>query len=274
MPRRGGRHPQRREQGPIRAGNPQQRFTLLQSGEVDLLARNTTWTLGREVTLGLVFTGVNFYDGQGFMVHTASGVKSVRELNDATICMPPGTTTELNVAEYFRAHGQRFTPLLIDNTEELRQAFVSGRCDAYSTDASVLASFRFTQGAEAAKYTLLPEIISKEPLGPMVRKGDWRFFDIVRWSLFAMISAEELGITSANLAEMERSPNPEVQRFLGRTGDLGRQMGLNNDWAAQIVRQVGSLGESWSRNIAPLGVARGINDLWTRGGLQYAPPMR
>ncbi|WP_426958482.1 amino acid ABC transporter substrate-binding protein [Muricoccus radiodurans] len=253
---------------------PQQRFTLLQSGEVDILARTTTWTLGREATLGLAFAGVNFYDGQGFMVRASSGVTSARGLDGATICMPPGTTTELNAADYFRSNNMRFTPVLIDNTEELRQAFVSGRCDVYSTDASTLASFRSTQGANAAQFVLLPEIISKEPLGPMVRKGDWKFFDIVRWSLFAMLTAEELGITSVNIATFESSANPDVQRFLGRTGDLGRQMGVNNDWAAQIVRQVGNFGESWERNITPLGVPRGINNLWTRGGLHYAPPMR
>jgi general L-amino acid transport system substrate-binding protein len=253
---------------------PQQRFTLLQSGEVDILARTTTWTLGREATLGLSFAGVNFYDGQGFMVKAASGVTSARGLDGATICMQPGTTTELNAADYFRAHGMRFTPVMIDNTEELRQAFISGRCDVYSTDASTLASFRSTQGTNAAQYVLLPEIISKEPLGPMVRKGDWKFFDIVRWSLFAMLTAEELGITSANVTNFNDSANPDVQRFMGRSGELGRQLGVNNDWAVQIVRQVGNFGESWERNITPLGVPRGINNLWTKGGLHYAPPMR
>ena len=253
---------------------PQQRFTLLQSGEVDILARTTTWTLGREATLGLAFAGVNFYDGQGFMVRASSGVTSARGLDGATVCMPPGTTTELNAADYFRTNNMRLTPVLIDNTEELRQAFVSGRCDAYSTDASTLASFRATRGADASQYVLLPEIISKEPLGPMVRKGDWRFFDIVRWSHFAMLTAEELGITSANVATFADSTNPDVQRFMGRSGDLGRQLGVSNDWAAQIVRQVGNFGESWERNITPLGVPRGINNLWTRGGLHYAPPMR
>lgn len=253
---------------------PQQRFTLLQSGEVDILSRTTTWTLSREAALGLAFAGINFYDGQGFVVKAQSGVTSARGLNGATICLQPGTTSELNVTDYFRANSMRFTPVLIDNTEELRQAFISGRCDAYSTDASTLASFRASQGANAAQYVLLPEIISKEPLGPMVRKGDWRFFDIVRWSLFAMLTAEELGITSSNIPTFESSTNPDVQRFLGNSGELGRQLGLNNDWAVQIVRQVGNFSEVWERNITPLGLPRGINRLWTQGGLQYAPPMR
>jgi general L-amino acid transport system substrate-binding protein len=253
---------------------PQQRFTLLQSGEVDILSRTTTWTLTREATLGLAFAGINFYDGQGFVVKAQSGVTSARGLDGATICLQPGTTSELNVADYFRANSMRFTPVLIDNTEELRQAFISGRCDAYSTDASTLASFRAGQGANAARYILLPEIISKEPLGPMVRKGDWRFFDIVRWSLFAMVTAEELGITSENIASFAASSNPDVQRFLGSSGELGRQLGLNNDWAVQIVRQVGNFSEVWERNITPLGLPRGINRLWNQGGLQYAPPMR
>jgi general L-amino acid transport system substrate-binding protein len=253
---------------------PQQRFTLLQSGEVDLLSRTTTWTLTREATLGLAFAGINFYDGQGFVVRTSSGITSALGLDGATLCLQPGTTSELNVSDYFRSHNMRFTPVLIDNTEELRQAFVAGRCDAYSTDTSTLASFRAGQGTNAAQYTLLPETISKEPLGPMVRKGDWRFFDVVRWSLFAMLTAEELGLTSENIGQAAGSANPDVQRFVGRSGDLGRQLGVTNDFASQIVRQVGNFGESWEQNMTPIGIPRGINNLWNRGGLHYAPPLR
>ena len=252
----------------------QQRFTMLQSGGIDLLVRSTTWTLGREAALGLAFAGVNFYDGQGFMVKRSSGVSTARALDGATVCVQPGTTTELNMADYFRANRIRFTPVIIDNIEELRAAFIAGRCDVYTNDASSLASFRASQGPNADQYLLLPEIISKEPLGPVVRKGDWRFFDVVRWSHFAMLTAEEMGINSTNLATFNDSANPDVQRFMGRSGDLGRQLGLNNDFAVQIVRQVGNFSEVWDRNITPLGIQRGINALWTSGGLQYAPPMR
>jgi general L-amino acid transport system substrate-binding protein len=252
----------------------QVRFTALQSGEVDMLARNTTWTLGREAQLGLAFASISFYDGQGFMVKQASGVASARQLDGATICVQPGTTTELNLADWFRTHRMRFTPVVIEQAEEIRQAFVSGRCDAYTNDASSLASFRASQGAAGEQYVLLPEIISKEPLGAVVRKGDWRWFDIVRWSHFAMVTAEELGITSRNIDGFMGSANPDVQRLLGRSGDFGRAMGLDNDWAVRIIRQVGNSEEAWERNVAPLGVPRGINALWTKGGLQYAPPIR
>jgi len=252
----------------------QQRFTALQSGELDMLVRTTTWTLAREASLGLAFATVNFYDGQGFLVRRDSGVTSARQLDGATVCVAPGTTTELNLTDYFRTNRLRFTPVVIENIEEIRTAFRSGRCDAYTTDASSLAAFRFTEGANADRYLLLPDIISKEPLGAVVRKGDWKFFDIVRWTHFAQVTAEEMGITSQNIATFQDSANPDVQRFMGRTGDLGRMLGLNNDWAVQVVRQVGNFGETWDRNITPLGVPRGINNLWTRGGLQYAPPMR
>jgi general L-amino acid transport system substrate-binding protein len=251
-----------------------QRFPMLQSGEIDILVRNTTWTLGRESSLGLAFAGINFYDGQGFMVRRNSGVTSARQLDGATVCVQPGTTTELNLADYFRTNRMRFTPVVIENVEEIRAAFVSGRCDAYTNDASSLASFRATQ-QNPNDFLLLPELISKEPLGPVVRKGDWRYFDIVRWSLFAQIAAEELGVTSANVEEMARtSTNPDVQRLLGRTGDLGRSMGLNNDWVVQIIRQVGNYGEMYERNITPIGIPRGVNNLWNNGGLHYAPPIR
>jgi general L-amino acid transport system substrate-binding protein len=252
----------------------QNRFTALQSGEIDMLVRNTTWTLTREASLGFEFATVNFYDGQGFMVKASSGVTSARQLAGASICVQPGTTTELNMADYFRAQNIAFTPVVIETVEEVQKAFISGRCDAYTTDASSLASFRMTQGANASQYLLLPEIISKEPLGAVVRKGDWKFFDIVRWAHFAQLTAEELGITSQNIGTFVDSNNPDVQRFMGRTGDLGKMLGLAPEWAVNIVTQVGNFAEMWERSITPMGVQRGINNLWTKGGLQYAPPLR
>jgi len=252
----------------------QNRFPALQSGEVDLLYRNTTWTLGREASLGFQFAGINFYDGQAFMVKRTLGVKSAKELDGATVCVQPGTTTELNLADYFRTNRMTFRPVVIENLEELRAAFIAGRCDVYTSDASVLASFRFTQGPNAELYVMLPEIISKEPLGPVVRKGDQRFFDIVRWALFAQIAAEELGVTSANVDQMLTSQSPEIQRLLGVTGGFGQMMGLDNRWAYNIIKQVGNFAEMWERNITPMGVPRGINALWTQGGLMYAPPIR
>jgi general L-amino acid transport system substrate-binding protein len=250
------------------------RFTALQSGEVDLLVRTATWSLGRETSLGLLFTGTTFYDGTAFMVHSSAGVKSARELNGATICILPGTTTELAVADYFRRTNMRFTPVLIDNVSELRAAFRAGRCDSYSTDASALASFRFGEGPNAENYVLLPEVISKEPLGPFVRKGDDKWFDVVRWTHHAMLAAEELEVTSANAQESLSSVNPDIRRLLGVDGDLGRSMGLDNRWAFNVIRQVGNYAEVWERTIAPLGIPRGQNRLWTQGGLQYAPPAR
>jgi general L-amino acid transport system substrate-binding protein len=252
-----------------------QRFPMLQSGELDILVRNTTWSMARETQLGLAFAGINFYDGQGFMVRRSSNVTSARQLDGATICVQPGTTTELNLTDYFRTHNMRFTPVVIEQAEEIRAAFVAGRCDAYTNDASSLASFRATRTTDANDFVLLPEIISKEPLGPAVRKGDWRFFDIVRWALFAQIAAEELGLNSGNVEETARtSTNPDIQRFVGRTGDLGRSMGVDNDWAVRIIRQVGNYGEMYERNITPIGIPRGVNNLWNRGGLHYAPPIR
>ncbi|WP_203074848.1 amino acid ABC transporter substrate-binding protein [Falsiroseomonas ponticola] len=252
----------------------QQRFTALQAGEIDLLVRATTWTLSREAQLGLVFAGVNYYDGNGFMVRRSLGVTSATQLDGASVCLQSGSTTELNVADYFRANRMRLQPVLFDNIEEIRSSFVAGRCDAYSSDTSTLAAFRAGQGAQAGDYVLLPEVISKEPLGPLVRKGDFRWFDIVRWTHFALVTAEEMGITQANVDSFLTSTNPDVQRFTGRTGDLGRMLGLENDWAVRVVRSVGNFGEMWERHITPLGSPRGINNLWTRGGLQYAPPMR
>ncbi|MEO3470383.1 amino acid ABC transporter substrate-binding protein [Roseomonas sp. CAU 1739] len=252
-----------------------QRFPMLQSGEIDLLVRNTTISMARETQLGLAFAGINFYDGQGFMVRRSSNVTSARQLDGATVCVQPGTTTELNLTDYFRTNNMRFTPVVIEQAEEIRAAFVSGRCDAYTNDASSLASFRATRTTDAAEFVLLPEIISKEPLGPAVRKGDWRFFDIVRWTLFAQITAEELGLTSANVEETARTTtNPDIMRLVGRTGDLGRSMNVDNEWAVRIIRQVGNYGEMYERNITPIGIPRGVNNLWNRGGLHYAPPIR
>jgi len=252
----------------------QQRFTMLQSGEVDMIVRSTTWTMAREASLGLLFAGISVYDGQGFMVHRDSGVTSARALDGATVCVQPGTTTELNMADFFRTHSLRYTPVVIENIEELRNAFIARRCDVYTNDASSLAAFAASQGENMNRYLLLPEIISKEPLGPAVRKGDARFFDIVRWTHFALITAEELGITQANVDSFASSTNPDVQRFMGRTGDLGQMLGLPNNWAVNVIKAVGNYGEVWERNMTPIGFPRGPNNLWTRGGLQYAPPMR
>jgi general L-amino acid transport system substrate-binding protein len=252
----------------------QQRFTALQSGEVDLLARNTTWTLSRDTSLGLEFTGVNFYDGQGFMVKKSLNVKSAKELNGATICVQPGTTTELNLADYFRANNMRFTAVVIERQEEVNAAFFAGRCDSLTTDVSGLASTRASQGAQANDYVILPEVISKEPLAITVRQGDSKWSDLVRWTFFAMLEAEELGLTAANIDSMANSENPAIRRFLGATGDLGQMLGVDNRWAYNIIKTVGNFGESFERNITPLGLPRGINNLWTKGGLMYSPPLR
>ena len=252
----------------------QNRFTALQSGEVDLLARTTTWTLQREGNLGLMFAWVNYYDGTGFLVKKSSNVTTAKAMDGATICVQPGTSTELAIADFYRVNKMKFTPILIQDLSELQAAFLSGRCDAYSTDASALATFRFAQGPKAADLVLLPEIISKEPLGVMVRKGDDKWFDMVRWTFIAMITAEELGVTSANIDSHMTSTVPDVRRLLGLEGDLGKALGLDNKWAYNVIKQVGNFGEMWERNITPMGVPRSINNLWTKGGLQYAPPMR
>ena len=250
------------------------RFTALQSGEIDLLVRSTTWTLGREGNLGLMFAGVNFYDGTGFVVKASAGVKSAKDLNGATICVQPGTSTELAIADYFRVNNIKFTPVLIQDVAEIQNTYLSGRCDAYSTDLSGLAAFRFQQGPKASEHVLLPEVISKEPLGLMVRKGDDKFFDLVRWTLFAILQAEESGITSKNVEEMLKSTNPEVKRLLGTEGDMGKALGVDNRWVVNILKTVGNYGEMWERNITPLGIPRGINNLWNHGGLHYPPPIR
>ncbi|HXJ51088.1 MAG TPA: amino acid ABC transporter substrate-binding protein, partial [Burkholderiales bacterium] len=252
----------------------QQRFTALQSGEVDILARNTTWTLTRDTSLGLNFAGVNYYDGQGFMVHRKLNVKSVKELNGATVCVQPGTTNELNLADYFRANGMKFRPVVIEKLEEVLNAYFVGRCDAFTTDHSGLVALRGSRVPKPEDHVVLPEIISKEPLGPAVRHGDDRWFDVVKWSLFAMIEAEELGLTSKNIEEQAKGAGPSVQRFIGAAGELGSMLGLDNRWAFNIVKQVGNYGESFDANLKPLGFERGLNRLWTQGGLMYAPPIR
>ncbi|WP_426956380.1 amino acid ABC transporter substrate-binding protein [Muricoccus radiodurans] len=253
---------------------PQTRFTALQSGEVDVLSRNTTWTTARDVGIGLAFAGVLLHDGQGFIVKRESGVTSVRGLDGATICLQPGSTTELNLADWARANNIRFTPVLIENFGEVQAAFFSGRCDSYTTDLSGLTSIRAGQGPRANDYVILPETVSREPLGPMVRKGDWRWFDIVKWTLNALVAAEEQGITQANTESRRQDPNPEVQRLLGTSGEFGQQMGLERDWALRAIRAVGNYGEIWERNQAPLGVQRGQNRLAAQGGLMWSPPFR
>ncbi|MBI2735790.1 MAG: amino acid ABC transporter substrate-binding protein [Rhodospirillales bacterium] len=255
----------------------QQRFTALQSGEVDLLVRTTTWTLTRDTALGFDFTGVNYYDGQGFMVNKKLGVKSAKELNGATVCVQPGTTTELNLADYFRANKMTFKPVVIEKVEEVRAAFFAGRCDVFTTDASGLYATRAANAPNPDDYIILPEIISKEPLGPVVRHGDNQFADIVRWTLFAQIEAEEYGITSKNVDEMLKSDNPTIKRILGVTPGMGKALGVDEKWVYNIIKQVGNYGEMFERNVgmgSPLKIARGQNALWTQGGLQYAPPIR
>jgi general L-amino acid transport system substrate-binding protein len=252
----------------------QQRFTALQSGEVDILSRNTTWTITRDTSLGLNFVGVNYYDGQGFMVHKKLNVKSAKQLNGATICVQPGTTTELNLADYFRANRMSFKPVVIEKLEEVLNAYFAGRCDVFTTDHSGLVSVRASRAPNPADHIILPEIISKEPLGPAVRHGDDRWFDVVKWSMFAMLEAEEMGLGSKNIDQQASSQNPAIQRIVGATGDVGKMLGLDNKWAYNIIKQVGNYGESFDANLKPLGFERGLNRLWNQGGLMYAPPIR
>jgi general L-amino acid transport system substrate-binding protein len=252
----------------------QQRFTALQSGEVDILARNTTWTITRDTSLGLNFVGVNYYDGQGFMVHKKLNVKSAKQLNGATVCVQPGTTTELNLADYFRANRMTFKPVVIEKLEEVLNAYFAGRCDVFTTDHSGLVSVRGSRAPNPADHIILPEIISKEPLGPAVRHGDDRWFDVAKWAMFAMLEAEEMGLTQKNIDQQAESQNPSIQRFVGASGDIGKMLGLDNKWAYNIVKQVGNYGESFDANLKPLGFERGLNRLWNQGGLMYAPPIR
>jgi len=254
-----------------------ERFTALQSGEVDMLSRNTTWTLVRDTALGLNFAGVNYYDGQGFMVRKDLGIKSAMELEGASVCVNIGTTTELNLSDFFRANGMKFNPVVFEKADEVVAAYDAGRCDVYTTDQSGLAAQRIKL-ADPEAHVILPEIISKEPLGPVVRHGDDQWFDMVKWSLYAMLEAEEDGVTSKNVDDMKaNSENPNVRRLLGVEGDMGKNLGADNDWAYNIVKQVGNYGESFDRSVGPntaLGLERGQNALWKDGGLQYAMPIR
>lgn len=254
-----------------------ERLTALQTGEIDLLSRNTTWTLIRDASLGINFTGVNYYDGQGFMVSKDSGITSAKDLGGATICINAGTTTELNVADYFREHKMTYTPVVFANNDQTVKGFESGRCDVLTSDHSQLYALRL-QLAAPDRAVVLPEIISKEPLGPSVRQGDNEWFNIVKWTLFAMINAEELGITSQNVDELKKnSASPGLKRLLGLEGDLGKALGLSNDWAYNIIKQVGNYAEVFERNVgskSPLKIERGLNALWNKGGILYAPPIR
>ena len=252
------------------------RFIALQSGKIDVLSRNTTWTSSRDSALGVNFTGVTYYDGQGFLVNRKLGVKSARELDGATVCMRAGTTTELNLSDYFRANQMKFTPLTHEKSDESARALESGGCDVLTSDQSQLYALRIKL-AKPDEYVVLPEVISKEPLGPAVRHGDDDWFKIVRWTLFAMINAEELGVNSRNVEDMKKSVNPDVKRLLGVEGDVGKDFGLANDWIATVIKQVGNYGEIFDRTVgkdSPLKIERGLNALWTQGGLQYAPPVR
>ena len=255
-----------------------ERFPALQSGEVDVLARNTTWTINRDTALGLNFRAVNYYDGQGFMVRKSLNVKSALELSGAAVCVQTGTTTELNLADYFKANNLQYNPVVFEKLEEVDAAYDAGRCDVYTTDQSGLYAVRLTLSSPD-DHMVLPEIISKEPLGPAVRQGDDQWFDIVTWVHYSLLNAEEFGITQANIEEMKASPNPDVQRFLGVEADskIGTDLGLTNDWAANVIKAVGNYGEVFERNIgttSALKIERGVNALWTKGGLQYGMPVR
>ena len=253
-----------------------ERFTALQSGEVDVLARNTTWTFTRDVKLGLEFIGSNYTDGQGFMVRKSLGVKSSKELDGAAVCIQTGTTTELNLADYFRANKMKFTSVVFERADEIRAGYDAGRCDVYTTDRSGLAAQRSLL-SKPNDHMVLPEVISKEPLGPVIRHGDNKWGDVARWSLYALIVAEELGITSKNADQMKKSSNPEVLRLLGVEGKQGEQLGVGADGAYNIVTQVGNYGEVYERHVGiktPLMLERGLNQLWSKGGLLYAPPFR
>lgn len=252
------------------------RFTALQSGEIDVLARNSTWTMSRDTSLGLNFGPVNYYDGQALMVRKKLGVASAKQLGGASVCTQQGTTTELNLADFFRANNLKYEVVTFATADETVKAYDAGRCDAFTTDASGLYAERLKLAAPD-DHVVLPEIISKEPLGPIVRHGDDQWFDLVKWTHYAMINAEELGVTKANADDMKKSDNPEIKRLLGSEGKFGEAIGVSNDWAYQIVKHVGNYGESFERNVgmgSRLKIARGQNALWTKGGLQYAPPVR
>ncbi len=255
-----------------------ERFPALQSGEIDMLARNTTWTIGRDTALGFLFRAVNYYDGQGFMVRKSLNVKSALELSGAAVCVQSGTTTELNLADYFKSHNLQYNPVVFEKIEEVNSAYDSGRCDVYTTDQSGLYAVRLTL-SKPDDHVILPEIISKEPLGPAVRQGDDQWFNIVSWTHYALVTAEDFGITKANVDEMLKSPNPDIKRFLGEEKDqhVGKDLGLDEKWAYNVIKAVGNYGEVFERNLggsSQLKIARGLNQLWSKGGLQYAPPIR
>jgi len=254
------------------------RFPALQSGEVDVLTRNTTWTISRDTSLGFNFRTVNYYDGQGFIVKKSLNVKSALELSGAAVCVQSGTTTELNLADYFKSNNLQYNPVVFEKLEEVNAAYQAGRCDVYTTDQSGLYATRLAL-SNPDEHVILPEIISKEPLGPAVRQGDDKWFDIVSWTGYALVQAEEFGITQANIDEMKNSTNPDIRRFLGTEKDtkVGTDLGLTNEWAYNIVKGVGNYGDVFERNIgsgSPLKIARGLNALWSKGGLQFAPPIR
>jgi general L-amino acid transport system substrate-binding protein len=253
-----------------------ERFTALQSGEIDLLSRNTTWTLTRDSALGVNFVGVSYYDGQSFMINKDLGITSALELADATVCTGTGTTTELNLADYFRKNQMDYTPVVFDNSDQTVKGFETGRCDVLTSDQSQLYSLRLKL-AKPDSVMVLPEIISKEPLGPLVRQGDDEWFNIVKWSLFALINAEEMGISSKNVDDIKSSTDPNIRRLLGIEGHLGNKLGLSDEWAYHIIKQVGNYAEIFDRNVgkdSPLKIERGLNALWNKGGIQYAPPIR
>ena len=257
--------------------NAQQRFTALQSGEIDILSRNTTWTLTRDASLGLEFTGVTYYDGQGFMVPAKLNLKSAKQLKGATVCVQSGTTTEKNLTDFSRANNLNIKPVVFEKQEAATGAYFSGRCVAFTTDASGLASVRNKDAKNPADHVILPDLISKEPLGPVVRRGDDEFFTIAKWVGFALIEAEDYGITQANVDKMMTSDNPAVGRILGSTEDTGKLLGLDKNWAANAIKAVGNYGEMFDRNVGPksaLGLPRGLNNLWSNGGIMYAPPIR
>lgn len=252
------------------------RFTALQSGEIDVLSRNTTWTLSRDTSLGANFTGISYYDGQGFLVKKSLKVNSSLELNSASVCVQTGTTTEQNLADYFKSNNMKYEVIAFASADETIKAYESGRCDVFTSDVSQLYAERLKL-SNPADHAVLPEVISKEPLGPMVRHGDDQWFDLVKWTLFAMIDAEELGVTQKNVDEMAKSDKPELKRVFGTDGNLGEQLGVTKDWVARIIRAVGNYGEVFERNAgagSKLGIARGLNQLWNKGGIQYAPPIR
>lgn len=256
--------------------NAKERFTALQTGEVDILSRNTTWTMSRDTSLGLNFVGILYFDGQAFMVRKSLGLKSADELKGASICVQSGTTNELNLADFFATRGLTYRPVVYERLVEVLGAYANGRCDAFTTDSSQLIAER-TRLTDPEEHVMLPDLVSKEPLGPAVRQGDAQWSNIVRWTLFAMINAEELGVTQSNVEAQRSSSNPEIRRLLGTEGEYGKGLGLADDWAVSILSAVGNYGESFERNLgqgSPLKIARGRNALWKDGGLMYAPPVR